>query len=127
MKYQRGNIDKNGDFVAGANRAEVPAALAESTFIEGKQINPELVATAGTWIYLDCHCSNDVRANGAHLTHECGACGKKDLRFIHTLENAADMDVGPLEVCIECARVLIGDVSWDIPGEAEEAKRKART
>ena len=92
--------------------------------IEGMGVKPELAATAGLWIYMDCHCSENRGATGAHF--ECIACGKRDLRFIHTLENALDIDLGPLEVCIECARVLIGDVSWDIPGAAEdETKHKA--
>lgn len=96
--------------------------------IEGNWIKPELAATAGLWMYLDCHCSENMGASGAgaHLTCECGACSNRNLRFIHTLENLWDLDLGQIGVCIECARVLIGDVSWDIPGEAEdETKRKA--
>ena len=93
---------------------------------KGTQLKPELAETAGLWIYDACHCVENLGADGPHFAHECGACGKKNLRFIHTLENAFDIDLGHLEVCIECARILIGDVSWDIPGEAEdEAKHKA--
>ena len=93
---------------------------------EGASLRPEFVGTAGLWMYHDCHCVDHMSANGARLNHECRACGKKNLRFFHILENAVDIDKGLFGVCIECARILIGDVEWDIPGDAEQgAKQRA--
>jgi hypothetical protein len=93
---------------------------------QGTSLRPEFVGTAGLWMYLDCHCVDHMSADGARLTHDCRACGKRDLRFFHILENVVGIDEGLIGVCIECARILIGDVQWDIPGDAEqEAKQRA--
>jgi hypothetical protein len=55
----------------------------------------------------------------------CDACGNKNLRFIHTLENCEDNRV--IDVGIECARVLLGVDEWELPALAEnETKRKER-
>jgi hypothetical protein len=59
------------------------------------------------------------------MAYECDACGNKNLRFIHTLEHCEEDRV--IEVGIECARVLLGEDQWEIPGLAEnETKRKER-
>jgi len=92
---------------------------------EQKRLKPELEKIAGCFIYLDCHVVENTGENGSHVPQKCAVCGKENLNFIHTLENSLGSDDGPLEVCIKCARVLIGDVEWDIPGEAEnELERK---
>ncbi len=92
---------------------------------DGTRLEPELAATVGQWLYLDCHCIVDMGGRaGCHFIYECDACGNKNLRFIHTLENEQDRRF--IQVGIECARVLLGD-EWEIPGLAEnEVKRKER-
>lgn len=89
----------------------------------GARLNPELASTVGLWGYIGCHRVENVSANGVHIAHDCGACGNRDLRFVHTLYQPDDLELGRLEVCIECARILIGDVEWDIPGDAENELR----
>ena len=78
---------------------------------EGKRLKPELAATIGQWLYLDCHCIVDMGGRaGNQFIYECDACGNKNLRFIHALENCENhlrIDVG-----IECARVLLDPDEW---------------
>jgi len=94
--------------------------------MDGIRIKPELAATVGEWLYLDCHCMVDMGGRGGcHMVYECDACGNKNLRFIHALENCESQQ--RIDVGIECARALLGPDEWEIPVLAEdEVKRKER-
>ena len=96
--------------------------------IETSRIKPELQATAGQWVYLQCQCmvpNYTGRGVIAEFTYECSACGNTNLRFIHTLEHEETKQL--IEVGIECARALLDPLIGRSHRLAEnEVKRKER-
>lgn len=83
----------------------------------------QLLATAGEWEYVSCHCIVKLGTGGVVMSYECEACGNGTLRFIHTLEHVETEKT--IWVGLDCARTLME--GSDIPLLAEnETKRKER-
>lgn len=93
--------------------------------MERNRVKPELAATAGQWLYVDCNTIVKFPGRGGVTVRglDCYACGNSNLRFFHTLKHQEDGRF--ITVGIECARVLLGPDDWEIPALAEnEVKRK---
>lgn len=91
--------------------------------IEGTRIKPELGATAGQWEYICCYCIVQLASGVEWSGPECAACGNRNLRFIHVIQN--NDDERQVWVGLDCADALMG--GSEIPSLAEnETKRKER-
>ena len=96
--------------------------------------NEALLATAGDWIYVSCHTIVKLGRTGVTLTSDggvCALCANSNVRFVHTLESASDLDAGKepreIQVGIDCAAELVHHSDAHIPRVAEnEVRRKEK-